>query len=125
MSALPLPSRRPREAAPPGAQALESHWLEVSSMAFAWRVGLWAGMVVAGAWLTMPGDPWVRLLGLVLLGAGMAHGVELSHQALHHTGFQSRRLNEVLGVAMGLPMLVSFYEYRINHLKHHALLGTP
>jgi fatty acid desaturase len=26
---------------------------------------------------------------------------------------------------MGLPMLVSFHEYRINHLKHHALLGTP
>jgi fatty acid desaturase len=44
---------------------------------------------------------------------------------LHHTGFQSRRLNEVFGLAMGLPMLVSFYEYRFNHLKHHALLGTP
>lgn len=94
-------------------------------MSFGWRVGLWAALIAAGAWLSTLGPWWVQAVGIVLLGAAMAHGVELSHQALHHTGFESRRLNEVLGVAMGLPMLVSFYEYRINHLKHHALLGTP
>jgi fatty acid desaturase len=107
------------------ADVLEPEWLEVSSTAFAWRVALWAGLMAAGAWLAFGTSSWTIVAGVLVLGVAMAHGVELSHQALHHTGFRSRTMNEVIGVAMALPMLVSFYEYRINHLKHHALLGTP
>ena len=67
----------------------------------------------------------LMLLGIIVLGLAMAHGVELQHQALHATGFRSRIANELWGIVLGLPMLVSYYEYRINHLKHHSLLGTP
>jgi fatty acid desaturase len=114
-----------RPATRPAPDALEPEWLEVSSLAFAWRVALWAALFGAGGWLAACTSPWVVAAGVILLGVAMAHGVELSHQALHHTGFRSAAMNEITGIAMALPMLVSFYEYRINHLKHHALLGTP
>ena len=104
---------------------LEQELMEIDSAAFAWRVALWMTLMVVGFWLSMQSGAWLIAGGIFLLGIAMTHGVELSHQALHYTGFRSRLLNEIFGVAMGLPMLVSFYEYRINHLKHHALLGTP
>ncbi|MFC5475237.1 fatty acid desaturase family protein [Paraherbaspirillum soli] len=104
---------------------LEPEWMEISSAFFAWRTALWLTLMVLGAWLSLHTGATATVCGILVLGVAMAHGVELSHQALHYTGFRSPRLNEFFGVAMGLPMLVSFYEYRINHLKHHALLGTP
>jgi fatty acid desaturase len=104
---------------------LEQNLLNISSAAFAWRITLWAGLMVMGVCLTLRPEVWASVAGILVLGTAMAHGVELSHQALHHTGFRSPRLNEIFGLMLGLPMLVSFYEYRIHHLKHHALLGTP
>jgi fatty acid desaturase len=53
-----------------------------------------------------------------------AHGVELQHQSLHHTAFHDRRLTEIVGVVLGLPMLVSFAGYQAAHLRHHRNLGT-
>lgn len=64
------------------------------------------------------------VIGTILLGCMFVHGVELQHQALHYTGFQSRRLNEVVGIALGMPMLVSFAAYQASHLRHHRFLGT-
>lgn len=104
---------------------LEQELMEISSASFAWRVALWITLMVIGGWLSLRPQAWAVVTGILVLGTAMAHGVELSHQALHYSGFRTRRLNEIFGVALGLPMLVSFYEYRINHLKHHALLGTP
>jgi len=86
---------------------------------------IWFAMIAGAGYLTIAGDVTSFWCGILLLGIAMAHGVELSHQALHHTGFRSPRMNEMVGVALGMPMLVSFYEYRINHLWHHAYLGTP
>lgn len=126
------PSRNSaRSHADPGATPLpkppmlEPKWREVSSASFAWRTALWLILMAGGVLLASHAQVWSVTVGILVLGVAMAHGVELSHQALHHTGFHSRLSNEIFGVAMGLPMLVSFYEYRINHLKHHALLGTP
>lgn len=71
-------------------------------------------------------DFWVyRVLGTIGLGLMFAHGVELQHQALHLLGFRNRRFNEVAGIVLGLPMLVSYAAYQASHLRHHRLLGTP
>lgn len=104
---------------------IASELFEVSSAAFAWRVAIWLAMLAAGAVIASQGG-WVWfIVGAVVAGIGIAHGVELSHQALHNTGFRAPIWNEIVGVALGLPMLVSFYEYRLSHLKHHAKVGTP
>lgn len=97
----------------------------ISNRTFTARVLIWVTILVAGGFLAMGTEPLTIAFGTVLLGLGIAHGVELSHQALHNTGFTSPRLNEIVGVAMGLPLLVSFYEYRLSHLAHHKYVGTP
>jgi len=97
----------------------------ISNWTFAARMATWAGILVAGGILTAGSAPLTVALGIVILGIGIAHGVELCHQALHNTGFTHPRLNEIIGMALGLPLLVSFYEYRISHLAHHKNVGTP
>lgn len=96
----------------------------ISNRAFALRVGIWAALLVAGGILASGTVPLTIALGILLLGIGIAHGVELCHQALHNTGFTSTRLNEIIGVVLGVPLLVSFYEYRISHLAHHKNVRT-
>ena len=75
--------------------------------------------------LCFSNDLIVTLALQLLLGAAFAHGVELQHQALHQSGFRSRRLSRIFGVALGLPMLVSYSSYQDSHLYHHSKLGTP
>jgi fatty acid desaturase len=75
------------------------------------------------AWIVNHG--WLPSLpAQVLLAVLFAHAVELQHQALHGTGLRSARLNRVVGMALGLPMLVSHSRYRALHLLHHRYLGT-
>jgi fatty acid desaturase len=66
----------------------------------------------------------LSLLGTLVVGAMFVHGVELQHQTLHYTAFRSRRLTEVAGIILGLPMLVSFAGYQASHMRHHRDLGT-
>ncbi|MFE7435492.1 fatty acid desaturase family protein [Streptomyces tendae] len=74
-------------------------------------------------WIVLHG--WLAALpAQLLLGTMFAHAVELQHQALHGTGLMSRRLNRWVGVALGVPMLVSYSRYRSLHLLHHRYLGT-
>ena len=63
--------------------------------------------------------------GTLIVGAMFAHGVELTHQLLHDTGFRDRTANRVIGFLCALPMLVSHSHYRAMHLAHHRNLGRP
>ena len=82
-------------------------------------MAIWASILLVGGLLSSGTATLTIAFGVVILGLGIAHGVELCHQALHNTGFTNSSLNEIIGVALGLPLLVSFYEYRISHLAHH------
>src|SRR5215831_10860504 len=62
--------------------------------------GLWTGVLLTKGVLVF--------LSIVPLGLVYAHAVELQHQCLHNTGFRSKRWNRWVGVALGLPSLVSF-----------------
>jgi fatty acid desaturase len=97
----------------------------VSNISFGWRALVWVAILSGGAYLASSQNAITISLGIVILGLGIAHGVELCHQALHNTAFTNGKANEILGLAMGLPLLVSFYEYRISHLAHHKYVGTP
>ncbi|WP_204038468.1 fatty acid desaturase family protein [Micromonospora qiuiae] len=63
-------------------------------------------------------------VGICLIGLIFAHALELQHEALHGLAFRSRRANEIAGICLGLPMLVSFADYQVSHLRHHRDLGT-
>jgi fatty acid desaturase len=67
---------------------------------------------------------WFLPLFSILLGLVVAHGIELQHQAIHYTGFNSKFLNTVVGHLFGIPTLNSYTHYQIVHLWHHQKIGT-
>ena len=76
-----------------------------------------AGILTLKVW-------WAVLLCQALLGLVYAHGLELTHEALHHNMFERNRYNRILGFMTGAPMLVSYSHYRFQHLHHHRFVGT-
>lgn len=92
---------------------------------FAFKTAIFLALTAAGVVCTLGLTGSWTLVGQVILGMAFAHGVELEHQALHHTGFASKAWNRRWGFLFGLPMLVSFSAYQVSHLRHHQLVGTP
>jgi fatty acid desaturase len=62
--------------------------------------------------------------GIAIIGSMMTHGIELQHQCLHDTAFQSRAANRWIGRLLGIPSLVPYSHYQATHLYHHSFLGT-
>ena len=96
-----------------------------SDVVFGMKLSLYAILIGAFSYLDLFGGTAVRVVGVVGLGLMFAHGVELQHQVLHHLGFRNRKLNDCVGVLLGLPMLVSYAGYQASHLRHHRQIGTP
>lgn len=96
-----------------------------SDVIFGMKLALYGAGLGCGASASLSDSLVVQGAGVVLLGVMFAHGVELQHQALHGQGLRHRRINECVGVLLGLPMLVSFAGYQASHLRHHRDLGTP
>ena len=63
-------------------------------------------------------------VGIVLLGLGYAHALELVHSCVHCTATGVRRIDKFLGCVLSWPMLVSFYAYFEGHHRHHRNVGT-
>jgi fatty acid desaturase len=83
-------------------------------------------IILAAGWAAILSGQLVgALVGTLVVAAMFAHGVELTHQFLHGTGFDNRTANRVAGFLCALPMLVSHSHYRVLHLAHHRNLGTP
>ncbi|CAI8871031.1 Fatty acid desaturase [Pseudomonas sp. IT-232MI5] len=96
-----------------------------SDVTFALKFAIYLALIVTGGCLALSGHPWEIAIGVILLGSMFAHGVELQHQVLHSQGFRNKKLNELFGILLGLPMLVSFADYKASHMHHHRYLGTP
>jgi fatty acid desaturase len=96
-----------------------------SDVIFALKFIFYIILIGFGAYLAMSSTLWQQVIGVFLLGAMFAHGVELQHQVLHAQGFKNKTLNEAVGILLGLPMLVSYADYKSSHMHHHKYLGTP
>lgn len=78
-------------------------------------------LIGGGSWMALfAGSVWLRLVGVLILGAAYARNLELMHECMHYTALRSPRANRFFGVLLGLPMLTSFEEWRRSHLRHHA-----
>lgn len=93
------------------------------SRSFSIKLVLYVSMIAGGITLSFSGG-YHYWLGMFLIGLGFAHGVELQHQVLHGSAFLNRRLNNIVGFVLGLPMLVSYSSYQFSHLSHHDKVGT-
>lgn len=96
-----------------------------SDVTFALKFAIYTVLIVMGGYLALSEHTWEVVTGIVLMGAMYAHGVELQHQVLHAQGLRNKKLNEFFGVLLGLPMLVSYADYKASHMHHHRYLGTP
>ncbi len=94
----------------------------------AWRQLLAHGSLLIGAgWLWgSPELPWpLRLVGLLLLGWGLAFSFCAMHECAHRTAFVDRERNDTLAWWFGV---LSFYNadfYRRYHQWHHRHTHEP
>lgn len=91
---------------------------------FCMKTTIWASLILIGGFLALSESLLIAILGVLLLGAMFAHGVEIQHQVLHGQGLKNKAAHEAIGILLGLPMLVSYASYQASHLKHHRYLGT-
>lgn len=67
---------------------------------------------------------WLVVPAAFLIGSRQhAFGI-LGHEGGHRLIAKNRWLNDLLGVACFMPLLLSFPQYRGFHLAHHSHLGT-
>lgn len=96
-----------------------------SDVVFCMKLAIYLSIITAATVVLVHGGVLLSIPATVVLGVMFAHGVELQHQVLHGQGFRNRKLNDCVGVMLGLPMLVSYAGYQVSHLRHHRDLGTP
>ena len=71
--------------------------------------------------LRLPGWP----LAMLPLGILTVFLFTLSHECTHHTPFLTRWLNDLVGHAVSLPLMLPFTWFRYFHLAHHKFTNEP
>lgn len=63
---------------------------------------------------------------IVVVGALQHHLANLAHEAVHHTLFKNRYLNDLVSEWFcSFPMFSSTYHYGLHHLAHHQFVNDP
>lgn len=65
---------------------------------------------------------WLALLPLGILTVFL---FTLSHECTHYTPFKTRWLNDAVGHATSLPLMLPFTWFRYFHLAHHKFTNDP
>jgi fatty acid desaturase len=75
-----------------------------------------------GWWWDLP----VAAIAILLVGAGQHQLSGLAHEAVHHTLFRNRYLNDLASdLFCMLPLFSSTHQYRLQHLSHHQFVNDP
>lgn len=89
---------------------------------FAVLLGLSGVLFLALPLYLLPQSPWWALLALPIGLSGALHW-GLIHEATHNVLHPKRRMNRLMGRALGVVFLCPFDVLRFGHLCHHALNG--
>lgn len=79
-----------------------------------WWAMLWAGLE----------HPWLTVALAAAHGLLMVRLFGIFHDLAHASVFESRVVNEVLGVVVGLVMLTPYHRWRRDHARHHSTVGN-
>jgi fatty acid desaturase len=101
-----------------GVEALSRGRLGLRSLARFLAFGV-IGLLLLSAALYAP-----TVLCQFAIGALLAHGTELAHQALHKAGTGRAPYDTPIGLVLCGVTFVSFYFYLWSHLRHHRYNGT-
>ena len=82
--------------------------------------------VVAGAGAILAVDhSWILAAVCVFLASVATNSTMLTlHEAVHRTLTENPRLNDALGVAVGVLLVTPFSAYKFVHMSHHGMLGS-
>lgn len=73
-------------------------------------------------WWNIP----VTLAAIVMVGAGQHQLAGLAHEAVHHTLFKNRYLNDLVADWLcSFPVFSSTFHYGLHHLAHHQFVNDP
>ena len=107
---------------PPEEETRGPHW--VSRAAFQVLVFVFAANQILLGLSVHAGWYWLTAL-LVLTSSHLMHGMLIAfHESSHGLLRESRKLNDIDGVLLGIFSLMSFSLYRAAHQSHHAHLAT-
>ncbi len=68
----------------------------------------------------------VFCLAIIVVGALQHHLANLAHEAVHHTLFKNRYLNDMVSEWLcSFPMFSSTFHYGLHHLAHHQFVNDP
>jgi fatty acid desaturase len=68
----------------------------------------------------------VFVVAIVIVGALQHHLANLAHEAVHHTLFKNRYLNDMVSEWLcSFPMFSSTFHYGLHHLAHHQFVNDP
>jgi fatty acid desaturase len=63
---------------------------------------------------------------IMIVGALQHHLANLAHEAVHHTLFRNRYLNDMVSELLcSFPMFSSTFHYGLHHLAHHQFVNDP
>jgi len=61
----------------------------------------------------------LAIVGIALIGIAYARNLEFAHECLHATALPRAKHNVIAGTILCAPMLVSFKQWRREHMQHH------
>ncbi len=68
----------------------------------------------------------VFFVAILIVGALQHHLANLAHEAVHHTLFKNRYLNDLVSEWLcSFPMFSSTFHYGLHHLAHHQFVNDP
>lgn len=95
-----------------------------STAAGLWHLAGHIGLLIAGAiWIGLGWPLW--WLVLLPYGVTLVFLFTLEHECTHKTPFANTTLNEVVGHATGLIMILPFQWFWYFHLAHHRWTNIP
>jgi fatty acid desaturase len=87
---------------------------------------IWFYHFTRSAGLSLAWNIPVFVAAIFLVGALQHHLANLAHEAVHHTLFKNRYLNDLASEWLcSFPMFSSTFHYGLHHLAHHQFVNDP
>jgi fatty acid desaturase len=87
---------------------------------------IWFYQFTRAAGIPLAWNVPVFALAIIFVGALQHHLANLAHEAVHHTLFKNRYLNDLASEWLcSFPMFSSTFHYGLHHLAHHQFVNDP
>jgi fatty acid desaturase len=87
---------------------------------------IWCYHETRGLGLSLLWNVPVVVIAVVIMGALQHNLASLAHEAVHHTLFKNRILNDMVSEWLcSFPMFSSTFHYGLHHLAHHQFVNDP